>query len=76
MAGRAGAWMWGWMILGWVLVIAILTAVVIAVVWAARRAGGGSRQADSLLEILKKRYARGEISSEQFGVMKRQLSGE
>jgi len=77
-----GPW-WGWlgmgmgglgMLLVWALVIA-------GVVWAVRAASGPSQHyppptlPDTALDILKKRYARGEITKEQFEEMKRDLEG-
>jgi putative membrane protein len=36
---------------------------------------GGPAQGESALEILKKRYARGEINKEEFEQKKKDLSG-
>ena len=58
----------------WALVIA---AVVFFVLWLVRSAGGGavtlSHPHEAPLDILKVRYARGEISKEQFDEMRRDL---
>jgi putative membrane protein len=40
---------------------------------AQKAVGGGIRSEESALEILKKRYARGEISKEEFEEKKRDL---
>ena len=72
--GGVMAYRLGWMLLGWVLVLAVLAAVVVGLVWAGRRAGGASRPPETPLDILKRRYAQGEISAEQFEAMKRRLS--
>lgn len=71
---------WGWlsMLLFWVLLVGGLVAVLI---WAVRQItpagdserGAGSRP-DDALEILKQRYARGEITAEQFEQIKRDLT--
>lgn len=67
---------WGWgaghMLVGaafWVLFVA-------AAVWVVRRLNGGppAGAAESALDVLKKRYARGEIESEEFTRKKRELS--
>lgn len=74
MGGGMWPFTFGWMMLGWALVIAVLAAVVIAVVWILRRVGGPSRPMDSPLDILKRRYAQGELTPEQFEQMKRHLT--
>lgn len=62
------------MMLFWLLIIG---GIVLLVVWAVGRGGmatlGGTRPQDSALEILKQRYARGEITKEQFDQMRRDL---
>jgi mono/diheme cytochrome c family protein len=72
--GMMMTFMLGWMILGWALVLAVLAAIVVGIVWVVRRASGDSRSLGSPLDILKRRYARGEVSAEQFEAMKRQLA--
>ena len=57
------------MILLWVFVIAVIIYLVRLVI---NRASGGER-AESAEEILKKRYARGEISKEEFNESKKEL---
>jgi putative membrane protein len=63
----------------WILSLAfwalIIGGVVWLVVWLARSAGGtpSAARPDSAIEILKARYARGEITKEQFDEMKRAL---
>lgn len=66
-----GAWGFGMMfmmILFWVLVI---IAVVLGIRWLLGQ-GKGSRS-DSALEILRQRYARGEINKEEFETKKKDL---
>jgi putative membrane protein len=76
---------WGWMHGGYGLPLwwlgagfrlLLLAAVVVGIVFLARsfsrqRRSGHPRE--SVLEILQKRYARGEISREEFEEMKRNL---
>ena len=79
LSGWGGNMWWGWllMILLWVLLI---SGGVAFAAWAVRgsRAGPGGGGADSLpneaLEILRQRYARREITSEQFEQMRRDLT--
>lgn len=85
--GNAGLWSgsgWSWLMLivGVVFWIAIVVAVILLIIWLyrqvsgkdARRAGGVPGAAgESPLEILQKRYARGEITLKEFEVMKKEL---
>jgi len=66
--GSSGWWMW-WMPFGWVLGLAVL----ILLVWIIARAAGGfpaggfpGRVEDSPEQILKRRYAKGEIDREEY----------
>lgn len=65
---------WGWIGLGiahmalfWILVI---LGIVVIVKWLA---AGPPRAEGRALEILKERYAKGELTHEQFEQMKREL---
>jgi len=63
---------YGFGILGlifWILVI-IGLVLLIKYLW---ESGGAKREQESALEILKKRYARGEISKEEFEWKKKDL---
>lgn len=54
----------------------IIGGVALLVVWLVRntgRASGGTPSGDAALEILKTRYARGEITKEQFDTIRRDL---
>ena len=67
-----GAWGFGMMlmmILFWGLVIA---GIVMGIRWLMRE--GQERRSDSALEILRQRYARGEINKEEFEAKKKDLS--
>lgn len=68
--------MGGWMIVGMIFWAALLTGVVLLVAWAFRRSGpgGGPRAGETALDILKKRYARGEISREEFESIRKDIS--
>lgn len=58
-------------LVSWALIIA---GVVLLVVWFVRNANKGtSESSQSPLEILKARYAKGEISKDQFEEMKREV---
>ena len=65
--GFGGAWMWFMpiiMIAFWGLVIWGIVALVRGV--SSSGNSGSSNQADSALEILKSRYARGEINKQEY----------
>ncbi|MBI5436602.1 MAG: SHOCT domain-containing protein [Nitrosomonadales bacterium] len=75
MNNGAGSWMMGGMwlssILFWILIIA---GVVLIVRWLTERDGQVKiSQAESPLNILKTRYAKGEIDKETFEAMKRDI---
>lgn len=71
--------MWGWgpwgigmmlmMLVFWGLII---VALVLGIRWLARQ--GREPRTDSALDILRQRYARGEINKEEFEAKKRDLS--
>ncbi|MFQ5830697.1 MAG: SHOCT domain-containing protein [Candidatus Methylomirabilia bacterium] len=85
MARRGGIVMmgWGWgglgMGLGWVFMLLFLGLIIVAVALVLRWARDQGRQAPSgeagtaALEILKQRYARGEIDREEFEAKKQDL---
>lgn len=64
---------WVFMILWWVLVIVGLVALMkwIGTSFGAGRSNGGGKA----LDILKERYARGEIDEQEFQKRKRDLTG-
>ena len=71
-----GAWMMSgmWLMSGlfWILIIA---GTVLVVRWlAGRNNQGKSFTTESPLDVLKKRYAKGEIDAETFEQMKRDIS--
>lgn len=61
----------------WIMVAIVVVIVALAVIFAIRAAmaaaGGASPRDETPLEILEKRYARGEITKEEFEQMKRDL---
>lgn len=62
--------MWGWMgWWGWTLMLAWWALVVVGIVWLVRSLSGGdptSSSSDSARRILDERFARGELSAEEY----------
>ena len=73
-----GTWMWLGGLLGVLFALALLTLLVLLAVWLYRqvREDGpeGGTPGREPLEILKTRYAKGEISEEEYRRMKEELS--
>ncbi len=65
---------WGWgggfMMILWIILLAVL---IYWIVRAAQRGNNQLPQPESAIDILKKRYARGEISKEEFQERKKDL---
>jgi putative membrane protein len=88
MMGRGHMWWWDgngvgtWWGFGMMLVmmlfwVVIIVGVVLGIAWILRQGtaadGGGAARRDQALDILRERYARGEISKEEFDRMRRDL---
>ncbi len=62
-----GGWGWAWMTVGMVTMLLFWGAVLALIIWAVRSVSGGRGAPErNPLDIAKARYARGEISKEQF----------
>ena len=71
--GGPMGWWWIFMIVFWILIIA---GIVLLIRWLIEQSRpSGAHKEDSALEILKKRYARGEISKEEFEEKKKDILG-
>jgi putative membrane protein len=67
---------WGGMWFGWLMMISFTAAVIVLIVWLIRLsvptsrrnsdASEGNSQVQSAVDILQARYARGEISKEEY----------
>ena len=70
-----GNYGWG-MGFGWIFMVLFLTLVILGIVYivqAISRKSGQSGTQETPLDILKKRYAKGEITKEEFERMKGDL---
>lgn len=67
---------WGMMIVGMIIWVLVLGGTAALVVWAITRTvkGGTTGSRASPIDIARERYARGEISKEQFEQIKKDLS--
>jgi putative membrane protein len=75
--GYFGSWGWAGMILSMAIWIALLAVVILLVIWAVRRSSASAVTASgqpTAREILQARYARGEISREEYQQMLKDLS--
>jgi putative membrane protein len=59
-------WPMGGMLVGWLLLTALVTAVIVWLVVSASRAGGGSDDKGAARRILAERYARGELDTDEY----------
>jgi putative membrane protein len=74
-----GMMAWGWvgllfMLVFWVLIVVLIIILIRRLLSPGTTRMAGPPQEDSALEILKKRYARGEIDKEEFEAKKKDLS--
>lgn len=65
--------MWGWL---WMMLVALLMIAV--VVWLVRTLGNSSSSGkdQAPLDILKSRYAKGDITKQQFDKVKKDITGK
>ncbi|HKX18607.1 MAG TPA: SHOCT domain-containing protein [bacterium] len=70
---------WGWMIGGWLMMLVFWALVIIGIAALVRYLSGRggttpTREPEVPLDILRRRYAAGEITKEQFDEMKRNVA--
>ena len=70
----------GWYGMGWMMMLftlvfwaLVIAALVFFIRWLAQQGRGAPSGGEAPLEILRRRYARGEISQEEYERMKRDL---
>jgi putative membrane protein len=75
--GPYGPGPWGWMVGGWIMMLVfwglLIAGIVVLVRALTTRNVFGQPSHDNALEILRRRYAGGEITKDQFEEMKRTL---
>jgi len=77
MGGLFGGFGFIWMIFIFLFVIAIIAGVIILIVWAVRRSSSmqqpQQKSISTAMETLKERYAKDEITKEEFENIKKDL---
>lgn len=69
-----GGHMFGWGIFGWIMMIFVWLFPILLVIWILRELSGSRNDAGkSALDILKERYAKGEISKAEFESRKKDI---
>lgn len=70
-----GTWFGGWNMAGGIgiMILLIVVALVVAVIVLRRYPSTRVESGDDALDLLKQRYASGEIGKDQFDTMKRDL---
>lgn len=65
-----------WILFGWLWFVIFWGGIIALVIWIIKKLTkqGGSERENPALDIAKQRYARGEISREEFEQIKRDLS--
>ena len=73
--GMMGGFGWMWLMpVFWIVILGlIIWAIVASVRGSSKSMGSDSSKADSALELLKKRYARGEIDKQEYEEKKKDL---
>ncbi|MDO8436213.1 MAG: SHOCT domain-containing protein [bacterium] len=72
MMGNFGAFAWfGWifMVFSWLLILLGIAAIIKWLIYQTK----GENKKNSALDIIKERYAKGEISKEEFGEKRKEL---
>ena len=63
-----------WMMFGGIWMVIFWAAIIWLIVWGVAQISDRNRESESPMDIARRRYARGEITSEQFEQLKRDLT--
>ncbi|MBA7564796.1 hypothetical protein ES708_06464 [subsurface metagenome] len=78
MGGFLGGWGIVWIIFILIFVLAIIIGIILLIVWLVKRVSYSSEspkaRESNALEILKERYAKGEITRREFETTKKDIS--
>jgi putative membrane protein len=71
----SGGYGWGWTLFGSIFMILFWAAIILLIIWLYKQIRGPQEAArtESALDILKKRYAKGEIDNKEFEEKKKDL---
>jgi putative membrane protein len=77
--GYGAGWGWGWMALGWIMMVIFWGAVIGGIValvryWGSRSLPAEPARPETALDILRRRYAAGDLTKEQFETIKRDIA--
>ena len=61
------------MVFNWSILVLLVTGIIILIVWLVKKTGN-SRPREDAMSIANERYAKGEISREEFEQIKKDLS--
>lgn len=78
MGGYYGGMGWIGLVLGIIFLIVIIVGIILLIVWIVKRTTNSAIEPKTdikALEVLKERYAKGEISKEQYEDIKKDLLG-
>jgi putative membrane protein len=77
MGGFYGGSGFMWIIFIFIFVVAIIVGIILLIVWLVRRVSYSDvtlkNETSSTLEILKERYAKGEITKKEFEIIKKDI---